>query len=376
MQPRLDFFNAARIREGRLPWIDYARAIAIFLVLYRHIFEGINRSGIDISHYLYLEHANVIFYSFRMPLFFIISGVFIGSSLAKRGLVKFIDSKWRTLLYPYLIWAFIQVSLQLIFSRYVNADRDYRDYLYIFYAPRELDQFWYLYALFNTSVLYAFLLVKGKLRKWQHIVLGLVMFYGSCLLAEHKINLGFVYDVLHYYLFIALGDTMSSYVLDKKNVPFFSSWKLFFILLPLFAVGQWYFLHTNLQHPGATDASKYSYVEDFQPLMYLVIALCGCCFMANWSFLLQRYGNFVWLRMLGYYSLYIYLMHVVASSAIRILLVRVLHLHNVPALLVTGILGGLFLPIIFYNLAMRVGAWWLFSPVKERTFKEAKYGAT
>jgi fucose 4-O-acetylase-like acetyltransferase len=363
MPSRPVFFNAALIRKGRLAWVDYARAIAIFLVLYRHIFVGIKRSGIDISHYLYLEHANIIFYSFRMPLFFIISGVFIGASLAKRGLAKFIDSKWRLLLYPYLVWAVIQVTLQMIFSKYVNAARDYRDYLYIIYEPRELDQFWYLYALFNTSVLYAVLLVKGKFGKWQHLVLGSVFYIGSSLLARYKINLGFAYDILHYYLFIAIGDSISSYVLDKRHVPFFSSWKLFFILIPFFILGQWYFLEANLAH------DSYSYVEDYQPVLFLVIALNGCCLMANFSFMLQRYGNFVFLRILGYYSLYIYLMHVVASSAVRILLERALHLHSVPILLVAGILGGLFLPVIFYNLANWAGAWWLFSPVKEDSGK-------
>jgi len=363
MQSRPVLFSAARNRDGRLAWIDYARAIAIFLVLYRHIFVGIKRSGIDISHYLYLEHANIIFYSFRMPLFFIVSGVFVSASLGKRGLLKFIDNKWQLLLYPYLVWATIQVTLQLIFSKYVNADRDYRDYLYIFYVPRELDQFWYLYALFNTSVLYAIMLVKAKFGKWHHLTLGLVLYIGSSLLARYRINLGFVYDILHYYLFIAIGDSVSSYVLNKKNEPFFSSFKLFFILIPFFIVGQWYFLRANLDH------QSYSYVEDYQPMLFLAIALNGCCLMANFSFMLQRYTNLVYVRMLGFYSLYIYLMHVVASSAIRILLERAFHLHNVPILLVTGILGGLFLPVIFYDVAQWAGAWWLFSPVKTRPAK-------
>ena len=364
--PKLDFFNAARIREGRLPWIDYARAIAIFLVLYRHIFVGIKRSGIDISHYIYLEHANIIFFSFRMPLFFIISGVFISSSLAKRGLKRFIASKWRLLLYPYLLWAVIQVTLQLVFSKYVNAGRDYHDYFYILYAPRELDQFWYLYALFNTSVLYAFMMVKCKFLPWQQLLFGFVMYLVSCLLARHKIDLGFVYDILHYYLFIAMGDIASSFVLNKKNTPHFASWKLFLAIVPIFTVCQWYFLKTNLAH------LSYSYVEDFQPLLFLVISMSGCILMANCSFILQRYGNFVWLRMIGYYSLYIYLMHVVASSATRIFLTRVLHIHSVPGLLIAGIGMGLFLPIILYSLAMRVGAWWLFSPTKQGEEKFVK----
>src|SRR5271155_4829946 len=107
MTPKVPIFNSLRLRPGRLAWIDYARGIAIFLVLYRHIFEGIKRAGLDTSHYAYLEHANIIFFSFRMPLFFIISGLFVGSSLNKRGLREFILNKWRLILYPYFLWAVI-----------------------------------------------------------------------------------------------------------------------------------------------------------------------------------------------------------------------------------------------------------------------------
>src|ERR1700730_12603805 len=355
----LNLFDTSRIKENRLPWIDYARGIAIFLVLYRHIFEGIKRSGIDTSHYSFLEHGNIVFFSFRMPLFFMISGIFIGGSLIKRGLNHFILNKWKLLLYPYLLWAIIQVTLQLLLSKYVNADRSYRDYLYIFYAPREIDQFWYLYALFNTSVLYAFLLIKARISAPYQLILGIILFFISSYVVQHKISLGFVYDILHYYIFIALGGVLSSFIKDKKNEKLFSSWKLFIVILPIFAVCQGYFLKTNL------SSGTYSYVEDYQPLFFLIIALSGCVFMINISFILQKYKALLTLRVIGYYSLYIYLMHVLASSAARILLTKVFGINQVLILLPLGILAGLFIPVIFYNLAMRSGAWWLFSLEKE-----------
>src|SRR5579862_1800772 len=96
----LNLFKLSTTQENRYPWIDYSRGIAIFLVLYRHIFEGIKRSGLSIERYTYLEHANIIFFSFRMPLFFIISGIFIGASIRKRGISNFIVNKWKILLYP------------------------------------------------------------------------------------------------------------------------------------------------------------------------------------------------------------------------------------------------------------------------------------
>jgi hypothetical protein len=261
-------------------------------------------------------------------------------------------------------------------SRYVNAGRTWWDYLYIIYKPREIDQFWYLYALFNTSLLYAIVRVKGRLSPGPYqLITGLVLFFISGWLVRHKIHVGFVYDVMHYYIFIAIGDTLSSYILDKKNAAVFSSWKLFFVILPIFAACQWYFLVTNLAHSDVNGSKTgyYSFVEDFQPLLFLIIALSGCVFMINVSFLLQRYKAFIALRVIGYHSLYIYLMHVLASSVTRIVLTRVFGVTNVPVLFVCGVVVGLIVPIIFYIFAMKRGAWWLFSlekPVKPTDRRE------
>jgi len=295
-----------------------------------------------------------------MPLFFIVSGLFIGRSLAKRGLREFILNKWKLLLYPYLLWAIIQVTLQLVLAKYVNAGRTYQDYLYILYAPREIDQFWYLYALFNTSVLYAIVHVRWKVAPLYQLFAGFVLFLISSFLAQRHIFVGFIYDIFHFYIFIALGDLISSYILNKKNEPTFSSWRLFIVILPFFAVCQWYFLVTNLSH------STYSFVEESQPLLFLVIALSGCMLMTNISFILQRYNALPALRIIGYHSLYIYLMHVLASSATRIVLTRVFGINNVPVLLILGILMGLLIPLVFYKLAMKAGAWWLFSLENDR----------
>src|SRR5262249_17632308 len=140
-------FNTTVLAKSRMPWVDYLRAIAIILVVYRHSLIGIERSGIYVP--AYLENANMIFYSFRMPLFFIVSGLFISRSLKTKSLKQLVEIKFENLLYPYLVWTVIQITLQIIMANYVNSDRSWRDYTFILYQPRALDQFWYLPALFN-----------------------------------------------------------------------------------------------------------------------------------------------------------------------------------------------------------------------------------
>src|SRR5215831_11320964 len=156
-------FNLPALKKSRLYWVDYLKGIAIILVVYRHSLLGIQSSGIIAP--AYLENANMIFYSFRMPLFFMLSGIFISRSLAKRSVKEFIASKFETLLYPYFVWVFIQVTLQIILSGFTNSNRGLIDYTYIVYQPRNLDQFWYLPALFNATVIYV-LIKRYITRRW------------------------------------------------------------------------------------------------------------------------------------------------------------------------------------------------------------------
>src|SRR4051794_4453680 len=86
-----DLFNSRYILSaGRLGWIDYARGICIILVCYRHCFEGLKEANMAVNNYHLLEILNVCFYSFRMPLFFIVSGLFVSRSLQKKSLKEYV----------------------------------------------------------------------------------------------------------------------------------------------------------------------------------------------------------------------------------------------------------------------------------------------
>lgn len=360
---------------NRYNWIDYARGIAIILVVYRHSFEGIKRAGFSISDYLYLEHANIIFFSFRMPLFFIVSGIFISGSLFKRGLNGLISNKAKTILYPYFLWGILQITLQLLFGQYLSSQRKVSHYLDLFYLPREVEQFWYLYALFNVSVLYAIVKIKLRLLSRHQLILGALLYFLSSFTSQHNIDLGFVNDFFHYYLFFAIGDNLSEAIRSEDNRNFFSSWKLFFILLPLFVLSQIYFLVVNLNHNP--EKFKYLYIEYYQPLIYILIAMVGCSFIMNITYMLQKKNSVVWLRRIGFYSLYIYVCHVMVTAPTRILLNRVFHISNVPVLLVSCVTAGIIIPILVYRLAIKLNMPWLYSLEKsEPILSASKVAAT
>ena len=292
-----------------------------------------------------------------MPLFFIVSGIFIAASFNKRGMETFVKTKMKTILYPYFVWGCLQITLQLIFSKFVNNPPQPKDYIYLLYLPREIEQFWYLYALFNVTILYVILKYKAGMKSWQHIIFGLILFFISTWCYQNNIIIGFFGDILHYYVFIALGDIIHKFMKKPENMHWFQSWTLFFILLIPFIVTQYYFLYANMQFPE----SKYQHVEYFQPLLFIPISLTGCAFIISISFLFQRYAKVNWLRVLGTHSLYIYVAHVLVFASIRVFMVRVLHITYIPVLLITCIFFGLLVPVLLYKLSCRLNMQWIFS---------------
>ena len=126
----------------KLKWVDVAKGIAIILVVYGNVLDGLFNAGVTVPRY-HLQHDFI--YSFHMPLFFVLSGLF-----AKRVLVlpklQFFRRQGIALLYPYLLWSVVQSGIMLIMSKYTNGGLTSLEFLMIPLDP--FGQFWYLYDLF------------------------------------------------------------------------------------------------------------------------------------------------------------------------------------------------------------------------------------
>ena len=349
-------FNSQKVLStSRYPWIDYARGIAIILVVYRHVFEGLANVGIGSVSYPVLKYTNIFFFSFRMPLFFIVSGMFVTLSLSRKGLRTYITKRFDTIFYPLLIWGTIHITLQLIFSKYINAQRTPFDYLNLIINPRQIEQFWYLNALFFVGILYAFVKTKFNIAAWKQVLLGVVLFSASSLLYQQHIQIGFLFDVMFFYMFFAIGDLIADYILNTKNYKFLTSPRTLLAITPVFFVVQYFFTEINLEH-------KDDYFVQYQvPLLYAVSALIGAAFIISLSFNLERLNVLRFLRVVGFHSLYIYVMHLMITAFTRVFFVRIIGTTEIPVIMITSIIAGIIIPIMFYNTATRLGATWLFT---------------
>ena len=70
--------------QTRQDWVDIAKGIGILLVVYGHTARGVVSAGMDASHGV-LRLVDSIVYTFHMPLFLFLSGLFFCASLKKRG---------------------------------------------------------------------------------------------------------------------------------------------------------------------------------------------------------------------------------------------------------------------------------------------------
>lgn len=352
----MNFFNSKYILSNkRFGWIDYDRGISIILVTYRHCFESIEKAGLNLHDYPIFNYINVFFFGFRMPLFFIASGIFVSSSLRKKGLGSYSWNRVQTILYPLLVWGIIQISLQILFSDHTNSEVTPMYYWYLLADPRITGQFWYLNALFCVGILYAIVKTVFKFRVPHQLLLGLALYFFAAWLRFHDIHWGFAMDVFKYYLFFAIGDAVSEWMLSETAAKWFTSWKLAVPLLIAFVVIQYYFTVINI-----AEDNNY-FVENHMPVFFLAVALVGCALSIAASFSLKKYAAMPFLRVVGYNSVHIYCMQIIAMSVTRLVLMKVFGLTFVPALVILVLLGGLIIPMITYNICVRLGLWWLFT---------------
>jgi fucose 4-O-acetylase-like acetyltransferase len=365
------FFDSRKtLGQDRYAWIDYAKGICIILVTFRHVQEGLHPANEPYPYY-WLKFADVFFFSFRMPLFFIISGIFLGGALAKKGVKEYVSQRFKTLIWPLLIWGSIQITLQLIFADYVNADRKPIDYLNLLIKPRQIEQFWYLHTLFFTGSLYAILKIYGKLKIFHQILLGILL-YGITGYFRYN-DLGghfFILDIFFYYIFFAVGDLFSKMILDVKNYKLFSSTKTFLIFAPLFIALEFFFTKINMAH-GIESGYRQPdyYVQNQLPAFFLIVGLIGGAFLIHCSFLLQKANILKFVRVVGYHSLYIYAIHLAVTASTRIFFRHVVHFDNFFFLLFLSTILGIVVPIIFFNVTDRLGMWWLFTLKNPNTDK-------
>ncbi len=97
-----------QIAESRIDWVDYAKGICIVLVVLMHSTLGVEKAMEQTG---WLNHFIEWAKPFRMPDFFLISGLFLSRRL-HAPLASYVDTKIIHYLYFYILW----MSIQFLFK--------------------------------------------------------------------------------------------------------------------------------------------------------------------------------------------------------------------------------------------------------------------
>jgi fucose 4-O-acetylase-like acetyltransferase len=326
----------ATVNRARITWVDYAKGVGILLVVFGHTLRGLHSSRI-IADSSSFHSVDSWIYSFHMPLFFLLSGLF-AERRVERSAGVFLQDKLATIAYPYLIWSTLQTLMQFAVSGYTNSQTSLYDLARILINP--VMQFWFLYALFLISLIY-YVLRRCGLGPLG-VLSAFAVFWSS-----------------------------------RQWMPLIPWWPLRVTRIN----GIYYSLGSVIDHHGGTERIERASTAALAAIVFLgygivtasvwraqdpilltdlAVTLCGIAASVALAVLLSRARGLDLIRVLGTYSLEIYVAHTIASAGIRIALQKVLKVQDVTAHLAIGTVGGIVLPLLLVLLCRRYHADFLF----------------
>lgn len=189
--------------KGRIEWIDLAKGICIFLVVFHHVTVALN---LDYPFSTELT-------SFRMPLYFMLSGLFFKQY---EGFIGFLKRKTNKLLIPFLFFLLITSVLPCWIIR---NDLSLKYFFTEMNGPLYNYTIWFLLCLFEINLLFYFIQWLADFIDSKHqtfIVALLSVCLGVC---------GLIIGLIGRTIPLYVGTTLTA--------------------LPFFAFGWWLRRHTN-----------------------------------------------------------------------------------------------------------------------------------
>jgi fucose 4-O-acetylase-like acetyltransferase len=310
---------------ARQLWIDFARGIGVILVVYGHVLGGLVRPGLFPDGPL-ARWMDYTLYTFHMPLFFFLAGLNVQHSL-RRGTRPFLAAKAWTIACPYVLWSLIQGGIIMVLSRDANIPIYPSDLAAIWYRP--IAQFWFLYALMICHVLAA--LISNRAAMIGLTAIGLVVFF----FLPVRPDLSLTLHHLPFYVFGLYATRMvAAWQPDGAR-----GWLMLIAIAALFAAA--------VAAGGALSGMD---ANGLASLPACVLGITGIVVLCK----LLDGARHRWLAVVGVMSMTIYVLHILAGSGTRIIMMK-LHVPPLPwVYLLAGTAAGVLLPMLAHAVLQRL----------------------
>lgn len=281
--------------QGRLDWVDVAKGICIILVVMMHSTLGVEKAAGTVSSLnAFIEWAR----PFRMPDFFLISGLFLAARIGRPWRAYF-DTKVVHFAYFYLLWVNIQFALKAPgMVRELGLSGTVESYLLSYVQPFGTLWFIYLLAMFFVATK----LLQGVPKP--------VVLAGAALLHVLAPHTGWlaIDEFADRFVFFYSGYAAAPYVLALAARIWRMPALLLIPALLAWAYVNWLGVHTGVALAAGPDL-PFGYAG-----ILAVIAL---------SVLLARSGYGIALAYCGRQSIVIYLAFPLFMGPVRVLLLKV-----------------------------------------------------
>ncbi len=310
----------SRSTVSRLLWPDAAKGLGILVVVFVHTVDGLKAPGIMPAESGW-NYWSTLAYTFLVPIFFFISGLFSDRSYEKAGFRKFLQTKFELIAYPYVVWQTIQILLMLAAGNTTNKPSAE---LLLMFPILPYMQFWFIYTLILVFALYSVLKLAGV----PNLAI-LAISVGMLFLPQ--IDWMPFNDLCRSMIYFAFGLVLRD---SMKLLHDVSSWLLFLAAAACASVT------LTMVYNGTTLYTP------FRP----VAATAGVAGSVFFAIAMVRWPWWRGLCVLGRYSLEIYVSHLVFAAAMRIILIRVLHVESLPLHICLGFVAGVCGPLLLVTI--------------------------
>jgi fucose 4-O-acetylase-like acetyltransferase len=277
--------------------------------------------------------SDVFIYSFHMPAFFFIAGLFVTSSLAKRGGKRFAIDKLKTILYPYFLFAVLSASMEPLIGRFKLSRSPFHWNIFLRQIS-EGEASWFLFVLFICLML---ALMTAWMPAWLRflaaVLAGLMPAFGP----------PFTSQVSREFCFLAAGMWVNTHVCRLERVRLAKA-ALCFTLLVAFQVAIVYVYGTPV----------------LGRWIYILLGLTGTGGLFLLAEMLDTFRFSDGIAWIGRASLAVFLLSAFAQGATREVLLRVFHTGEFWLQLLLPTFFATLLPTLVWHQQNRWRVGWLF----------------
>ena len=317
---------------SRIDWVDYAKGICIVLVVMMHSTLGVEKAAGSVSWlHGFIDWAR----PFRMPDFFMISGLFLASSIDKPWR-KYLDSKVLHFLYFYVLWLFLQTIFKAcLVCGLDGAIEASKVFLTGFVEPFGTLWFIYLLPIFFVTI------------KLLRNVPPLLMFLAGALLLSVRVDTGwllideFASRFVYFYVGFWLAKYIFAFAAEVNAKP---------VAVILAGLVIWGFGNYQMVQSG------FSLLPGFS----LVLGLIGACAVVSTGVLLSKFKMAHALRYCGQNSIVIYLSFFLFMATSRTIFLKLVPHFDLGWMSLIVTTSGVIGPIVLFWLTRKTKLDFLF----------------